>query len=290
MRSMTGFARAQGAAPWGDWVWEVRSVNGRSMDVRIAAPPGFDAVEFEARRRLKSRFVRGSFQATLRIEFARTDAAPEADPRALRRLAQVSRRWATAGLAPASVADALAQRSSGARTSSPVADPEAAADLLLAGLGVALDALDAARAEEGKSLAGILSGLVDAVETEHARAVDLAGAQPELVAQRFRARLAELTSAGPPPDPDRVLHEAALLAARADVREELDRLKAHAAAARLLIASPEAVGRKLDFLSQELNREANTLASKSASLELTNTALALKSLIEQFREQAQNVE
>jgi uncharacterized protein (TIGR00255 family) len=160
---------------------------------------------------------------------------------------------------------------------------------LLAGLDLALDALAAQRAKEGETLSALFNKMLGEIEGLVRKAQDLAGTQPELVRERFKARLAEL-SKDTAIDPDRIAQEVAIMANRADVREELDRLGAHMVTARGHLKSGDQAGRKLDFLCQELNREANTLCSKSASLELTNAGLALKSLIDQFREQVQNVE
>jgi uncharacterized protein (TIGR00255 family) len=166
---------------------------------------------------------------------------------------------------------------------------EAMAAELLAGLDLALVALDEARQREGQALLALFTGMMDEVGALVRKAGELAAGQPELVRERLKARLAEV-SKDVAIDPDRVAQEVVLMATRADVREELDRLSAHIDTARSILKSGEAAGRKLDFLCQELNRETNTLCSKSASLELTNVGLALKSLIDQFREQVQNVE
>ncbi|MBI1338584.1 YicC family protein [bacterium] len=291
MQGMTGYGRSQGAESWGAWVWEMRSVNGRSLDARVSTPAGLDAVEFEVRKRLKERFSRGSFQASLRVDLDQEDGETRVDPRELRRLAALSRRWASAGLAPARVTDALGVRDGGRRRGgSALGEDEAAVAVLLAGADVALAGLAAARDEEGRALAQMLGGIVTELQAAVRHAVEHASPQPGLIAQRFRERVAELERGGPPVDADRIAQEAAVLAAKGDVREELDRLVAHIDAARGLLISKEPVGRKLDFLCQEFNREANTLCSKSASLELTSAGLAIKSLIDQFREQSQNVE
>ncbi len=291
IRGMTGFGRAQGQADWGAWTWEARSVNGRSIDVRVATPPGLDVIEFEARKRTRERFQRGSFQLQLRVEFHRSVGDLHIDSRELARMARLGRSWEKAGLARPSLSDLIdlkAASRAGARAGEGL-DEAIVADLL-AGLEQAFAALIDARRKEGEALQGVLSGLVDQIEGHARTAGSLAASQPEIVRERFRARVAELAGPDMPIDPDRLLQEAALMAGRADVREELDRLAAHIASARTLLAGPEPAGRKLDFLCQELNREANTLCSKSASLELTNAGLALKSSIEQFREQVQNVE
>jgi uncharacterized protein (TIGR00255 family) len=290
IRGMTGFGRAQGQAAWGVWVWEARSVNGKSVDIRTNYPPGCDAIDFEARKRVKDRFQRGSFQLQLRIDWTRDPGANAIDTRELARLARLSRHWAKSGVAPARF-DGLAGLPSVTRGASRTGAPmdEAAAKDLMAGLGAALDMLAAARGKEGENLLQLFTAMLAQVEQLLAQAGASAAKQPDLVRDKLRGRLAELGK-DVAIDPDRVSQEILMMATRADVREELDRLAAHVVSARSILASGEAVGRKLDFLCQELNREANTLCSKSASLDLTNSGLALKSLIDQFREQVQNVE
>jgi uncharacterized protein (TIGR00255 family) len=290
IRGMTGFGRAQGQAPWGVWVWEVRSVNGKSVDLRTNFPPGCEAVDFEARRRVKERFQRGSFQLQLKIDWTKDPGASAIDTRELARLARLSRYWAKSGVAPArfdGLVAAVTALKGVSRTGSSV--DEAIAKELLTGLDKALDMLGEARGKEGAGLQDLFNGMLAQMEQLAAQSAEFAGKQPELVRERFRARLAELGKEAAI-DPDRIAQEVLVMATRADVREELDRLSAHIISARAILVSGEAVGRKLDFLCQELNREANTLCSKSASLELTNAGLSLKSLIDQFREQVQNVE
>lgn len=290
IRGMTGFGRAHGQAPWGVWVWEARSVNGKSVDIRTNYPPGCDAIDFEARRRVKDRFQRGSFQLQLRIDWTRDPGASAIDTRELARLARLSRHWVKSGVAPARF-DGLAGLPSVTRGASRTGASvdEATVKDLMAGLDAALDMLAAARAQEGENLLQLFTAMLAQVEQLLAQAGASAAKQPELVRDRLKVRLAELAK-DIATDPDRISQEILMMATRADVREELDRLAAHVGSARAILASGEAVGRKLDFLCQELNREANTLCSKSASLELTNAGLALKSLIDQFREQVQNVE
>lgn len=290
IRGMTGFGRSQGQAPWGVWVWEVRSVNGKSVDLRTNFPPGCEAVDFEARRRVKDRFQRGSFQLQLRIDWTKDASANAIDTRELARLARLSRHWARSGVGPARF-DGLLNAPGvikGQSRTGGGADEVVAKDLL-AGLEKALDMLAEARQREGENLLQLFNAMLAEVEQLAAQAGLHAAKQPELVRERFRVRLAELDK-DLAVDPERIAQEVLLMANRADVREELDRLTAHIATARAILKAGEAAGRKLDFLCQELNRETNTLCSKSASLELTNAGLALKAVIDQFREQVQNVE
>jgi uncharacterized protein (TIGR00255 family) len=292
IRGMTGFGRAQGQASWGAWVWEARSVNGKSVDLRTNFPPGCEAVDFEARRRVKDRFSRGSFQLQLKIDLTKDAGATAIDARELARLARLSRHWSRSGsgVQPArfdGLLNATGVTKGAARTNTAV--DEATAKDLLAGLDLALDMLAGARAREGEGLMQLFTAMLAQVEQLVAQSTEFAAKQPELVRDRFRARLADIAKDATI-DADRIAQEVLVMATRADVREELDRLSAHIISARQMLAAGEAAGRKLDFLCQELNREANTLCSKSASLELTNAGLALKSLIDQFREQVQNVE
>ncbi len=283
---MTGYGRSQGQADWGAWTWEARSVNGKSLDIRVTAPAGFEAADQEARKRLKERFQRGSFQLQLRIDAPRGAGGAAIDNRELMRLSRLARRW---GMGEPSLGSLLAVpgviRSGRAAAE---ADETMVADLM-AGLEQAFEQLEAARRQEGASLEKLFLQMLADMETEKARAAAEAGVQPGLIRERFEARIADIAK-NVSLEPERIAQEAALLANRADVREELDRLNAHVANARGILQTGGPVGRKLDFLCQELNREANTLCSKSASLELTNAGLALKSLIDQFREQVQNVE
>lgn len=291
IRGMTGFGRAQGQAPWGVWVWEARSVNGKSVDLRTNFPPGCEAVDFEARRRVKERFQRGSFQLQLKIDWTKEVGGSAIDTRELARLARLSRHWSRGGgVQPARFDGLIASPSvmKGVSRTSSAVDETVTKDLL-AGLEQALDMLAAARGKEGESLLSLFTAMLAQVEQLVAQSGEFAAKQPELVRERFRARLADLAKDATI-DADRIAQEVIVMATRADVREELDRLSAHIISARQMLAAGEAAGRKLDFLCQELNREANTLCSKSASLELTNAGLALKSLIDQFREQVQNVE
>jgi uncharacterized protein (TIGR00255 family) len=291
IRGMTGFGRAQGQASWGAWVWEARSVNGKAVDLRTNFPPGCEAVDFEARRRVKERFSRGSFQLQLRIDWTRDVGASAIDTRELARLARLSRQWSRSGsLAPArfdGLINSAGVIKGASRTNSTI--DELVARELHAGFELALDMLAAARAREGDGILQLFTAMLAQIEELVEQAGALAAKQPELVRERFRTRLAELVKDASI-DADRISQEVLVMATRADVREELDRLAAHIGTARGILTAGEAAGRKLDFLCQELNREANTLCSKSASLELTNAGLALKSVIDQFREQVQNVE
>ncbi|HEX3667472.1 MAG TPA: YicC/YloC family endoribonuclease [Rhizomicrobium sp.] len=291
--SMTGFADAQGAFDTLRWRWEVRSVNGRSLDLRLRIPPGMEGMEAAARVLTGERFRRGNVQATLTMEAQDGARGLRIDPVALAAAVKLATQIAAdTGLAPARVDGILALK--GVIVQEEVLAPDApirgARDAaILESLSLVLDSLVRARANEGAKLAEVLSRTADEIGELIEDAGRLAATQPQAIRDRLRTQLSELLESANPGD-ERVAQEIALLAARADVREELDRLHAHMQEAHRLIASTEPVGRKLDFLSQELNREANTLCSKSADIALTRLGLALKAAIDQFREQAQNVE
>jgi uncharacterized protein (TIGR00255 family) len=289
---MTGFARAQGEAHGLSWVWEIKSVNGRGLDLRLRLGPGFDALEPELRAALNRRFRRGNFSANLAV--TRTTApALRVNREALAQLvALINELSGEIEAAPPRLDGLLALR--GVVETVEEEDEEIAEARRAEALrswGGALDRLAAARAEEGARIAALLRSQLDEMAALAVAAADCAAAQPAAIRERLLAVLANLAGAGAPAMPEeRVAQEVALLAARCDIREEIERLRAHVEQAGDLLDEGDAVGRRLDFLCQELNREANTLCSKSADIGLTRTGLALKAVIEQFREQVQNIE
>ena len=291
LSGMTGFGRADGAAE--DWAWavEARSVNGRNLEVRFRGPNGFDGLERAAKAAVQARFARG--QVNIGVQAKRTDAGEAAvavNAAVLARYLTLANELAEDGATPPSADGLLALRGV-IEAPEEVDDPEARAALETAmsrTVEQALDALKASRLQEGALLAPVLEDFIARIEALTAQAEGEAAAQVETIRERFARRIAELAPDAPGLD-ERIFLEAAALAAKADVREELDRLAAHVAAARLLVASAPA-GRKLDFLMQEFMREANTLCSKSATTALTGIGLELKAVIEQLREQVQNVE
>jgi len=288
---MTGFGRAEGAS--GDWSWsvEARSVNGRNLDVKFRGPPGFDRLEPLAKAAAQARFARG--QATVGVQAKRAEAGAAAltvNGEVLNRYLRLANELVEGGAAPAT-ADGLLSLRGVLEIPDEVEDETARTALetaIAADVEKALDALKASREREGRQLTPVIEGFVARIETLVADAEREAGAQVEAIRERFGRRLAELAPDAPGLE-ERIYLEAAALAAKADVREELDRLTAHVASARTLLQQPPA-GRKLDFLMQEFMREANTLCSKSATTPLTATGLDLKAVIEQLREQVQNVE
>jgi uncharacterized protein (TIGR00255 family) len=293
LASMTGFARAQGADGGAAWVWELRSVNGRGLDLRLRLPPGFDALEAPLRDAAGKKLARGNVSASLSVRhekragLAIDEAALEATLAALARL-----RARLPDAAPPQP-ELILTLPGVLRAADPAEDEAARAALLAAvtaGFATALDDLVAARIDEGARLATVLTTLIDEIAALHEAADAEASTQPAALREKLLTAIAALGLQSPMPSEERMAHEVAMLAAKADVREELDRLSAHIAQARALLAEGRNVGRRLDFLTQEFNREANTLCSKSASTRLTGIGLQLKAAIERFREQVQNVE
>jgi len=292
--SMTGFAESTGSHDGLRWRWEAKSVNGRSLDMRLRTPPGYDGLEAPARRLAGERFLRGAFQISLSVEQPETARGLSVDAAALASAVRIAREVAAeTGLAPARVDGLLALK--GVIVADEVAaplDPIARAHrdaAILESLAGAFDRLVKERCSEGAKLAALMTVQMDEIEKLVGESGRLAAAQPAALKARLDAQLKELLDGGSVSE-DRLAQEVALLAVKADVREELDRLTAHVQDARALIKDGKGVGRKLDFLSQEFNREANTLCSKSSDIALTRTGLALKAVIDQFREQSQNVE
>jgi len=289
--SMTGFARAQGEAPGTSWIWEVKSVNGRALDLRLRLAPGFDAVEPELRAALAQRFRRGNISANLSL--SRTTApALRVNREALSQLvALINELTGEVEAAPPRLDGLLALRGVVETVENEdEAVVEARRQAVLAGWSAALDQLAAARADEGARIGALLKSQLDEMAVLAAAAEGCAATQPAAIRERLRTMLANLADLMPSMPEERVAQEVALLATRSDIREEIERLRAHIEQASELLQQDEAVGRRLDFLCQELNREANTLCSKSTDIELTRTGLSLKAVIEQFREQVQNIE
>jgi len=290
--SMTGFAEAHGAHESARWRWEAKSVNGRGLELRLRVPPGFDSIEAAARMLAGERFKRGNVQATLNLEPQENGRGLRVDAAALAAAVKIAREVAQeTGLAPARVDGLLALKGVIVQDETAMSDSARAGRdaAILESLAAAFDALKRARRTEGAKLSSILTAQIAEIEKLTREAAALAASQPAALRDKLQAQLKELLGSASMPE-ERLAQEVALLATRGDVREELDRLTAHVHEARTLVASGDAVGRKLDFLAQEFNREANTLCSKSSDIQLTRTGLALKAAIDQFREQAQNVE
>jgi uncharacterized protein (TIGR00255 family) len=294
LSSMTGFARASGQSGPVAFSWELRSVNGRGLEVRLKMPPGFEAIEAPARDLIGRKLKRGNVQVLLTVERSGSATDVRIDERLLLQLAEAARKASqAAGLAPPTIDALLAIRGvveTGASEDSEETRAELA-NVIMACLEEAVAGLVGMRQREGLSLHQLLAGHIDRIEMLTNEIAALPQRRPDAI----RARLAEqvralMEASGRELDPDRLHQEAALIAARGDVAEELDRLSAHVAHARGLLAEGGAVGRKLDFLAQEFNREANTTCSKSSDRQTTALGLDLKATIEQMREQVQNLE
>ena len=292
LSGMTGFARVTGEADWGTWAWEAKSVNGRGLDVRTNVPSGFDGVERMVKASAVKLFKRGSLQISLRIELSSSEGEAAINMPLFSQLVSTAQRAHGGDISSEALATLMTVKgvveSGGANLRDLALDETVAAMLAQQGDKVLGD-LAASRSAEGETLGTILSGLLAEMDSFAAEAVKHASEQPGLLKSRLNKQLEEL-NAEKHVEPDRLAAELALTAAKADVREELDRLKAHFVSARELLTGGSPMGRKLDFLAQELNREANTLCSKSVSLDLTNAGLGLKGAIDQFKEQAANVE
>ena len=294
---MTGYARAQGSDELRRWVWEARSVNGRNLEVRCRVPAGFDRLENPARTAVSGRLKRGNVSINLTITSERQAKQLRINRALLADLAGLVEevRKTTGAAAPSAdgllrVRGVIEEEDEGEETEEALAN----LDKALAGtLDEALKSLVSARAAEGKALAQVIGGHIGEIEVLCKRATERAQAQIGLVRERFESQLKELLERAPALSEERFAQEVALLVGKADVREELDRLAAHIIQARSLLkdARPDnPVGRKFDFLCQEFNREANTLCSKSADIELTRIGIDLKGAVERMREQVQNVE
>jgi uncharacterized protein (TIGR00255 family) len=293
LSSMTGFARSHGVSGPYAWAWEIKSVNGKGLDLRLRLPPGWDAIEAGVRARAAETLARGSVQAGLMVE--RSGAAPAVRVNTavldavLASMRELSRRVEAA---PPTLDGLLALK--GVMEVSDVEESEeekrSAEAAASKGFAEAIGALAEMRRHEGAALGQVLTARLDEIATLAQRADQSPGRQPEAIRARLAEQIATLLEQSERFDPDRLHQEAILMASKADVREELDRLAAHVAQARQLMAQGGPIGRRLDFLAQELNRETNTLCAKANDLELTNIGLELKAVVEQFREQVQNVE
>jgi len=293
LKSMTGFARASGAVEGFSWVWEVRSVNGKGLDFRLRMPPGLESLEPDIRKAAARRFRRGNFQANLQLTREADAASMRINADLLGWYAAEARRLAaTLGpdAAPLDPLRLLALRGVVEATDQTSRLLEEHGKDLLASLEEALDALAVARAREGARLAEIIEGQIGQIERLTRQARDNPARSADAIRARLKEQVEHLLDADDRLDEQRLYQEAALLATRADIAEELDRLDAHVAAARALLEEDGPVGRKFDFLAQEFNREANTLCSKSNDAELTRTGLELKVVIDQLREQLANIE
>jgi uncharacterized protein (TIGR00255 family) len=293
LSSMTGFARSHGVSGSYAWAWEIKSVNGKGLDLRLRLPAGWDAVEAPARARAAEALARGSIQAGLTVERTGATAAVRINTAVLEAVLAAAKQLARRIEASPPTLDGLlalkgvieigdAEENEDERHTA-----EAAA---IIGFETAIAALADMRRHEGAALGRVLATRLSEITALTQRAEVVPGRKPEAIRARLAEQVATLLAQSERFDPDRLHQEAILIATKADVREELDRRAAHVAQAQLLIEQGGAIGRRLDFLAQELNREANTLCAKANDVELTNIGLELKAAVEQFREQVQNVE
>lgn len=291
--SMTGFARGEGEFKEYSWRWEVRSVNNRGLDLRVRMPPGMEAFEIAVRDQAAKRFRRGSFSISLNLTRSPGLSGYRLNERLLERAISIAEAVRARTGSPPPQVDGLLRLRGVLEPEEPEdSDEERAARevAMIESLGRTLDAVARARIEEGAHLQGALLGLISEIAALTGRARTLASLQPEAICARVTAQIAELLAQAPSMAEERLAQEVALLVGKADVREEIDRLDAHVVQAREIVEEGGSIGRRLDFLAQELNREANTLCSKAQDIELTRIGLALKAAIEQFREQVQNIE
>ena len=290
---MTGYARQEGGDGLITWTWELKSVNARALDVRCRLPSAYDALEPAVRGIVQKTCARGSLQVSLSVDRGKLPTKIRLNQEILEQVvAQLRELEDTVAGAPPRLDGLLAfpgvvETVEQEETREQLDAREAAMeeDLVLA-----LEALGTMRRAEGQRLHAIASGHLDEIERLSEGATEAAGARPEAIRERLRTQVEELLQASPALPEERVAQEAAILITKADVREELDRLNTHVSAARELLAQGGPIGRRLDFLCQELNREANTLCSKSWDVALTRVGLDLKAAIEQLREQVQNIE
>ena len=293
LSSMTGFARADGVSGPYAWAWELKSVNAKGLELRLRTPPGWDAVEVPLRAKAAEALARGTVHANLTVQ--RAGVAPVVrvnEPVLAAVLATMGDIAKRIDAAPPSIDGIL-----GLKGVIEIIDEDereedrsAAAAAVISGFGAALASLTEMRRREGTVLGAVLRMRLDEIAALTARAESAPGRRPDAIKARLAEQIAVLLDGATRFDPDRLHQEALLMASKADIREELDRLVAHVAQARRLIDTGGPAGRKLDFLSQELNRESNTLCAKSNDVELTNIGLELKTVDEQFREQVQNLE
>lgn len=294
LQSMTGFARVEGTSDRFQWVWELRSVNGKGLDIRFRLPPGLEGLEGEARRLIGQRLARGNLQVGLSVSQSEARVEATLNEDALAAVLALRERLGPSIVDPAPLRldTLLAVRGlvefRDAEDAPEVAEARVAA--ITAALSAAVDALCDMRAAEGEALGRLLNGHIDRIEA----LTDLVERDPsrshEEILRKLEGQVAALIEAGPALDRDRLHGEAALLATKADLQEEIDRLRAHVAAARDLLAKGGAIGRKLDFIAQEFNRESNTICSKSNAVAVTAAGIELKVVVDQFREQLQNLE
>ena len=290
---MTGFARGHGVCGSYAWAWELKSVNAKGLDLRLRLPPGWEAVEVPVRGRAAETLARGTVYGTLTVEREGIGPAVRVNEAVLNAvLATLKGLAGRVEAAPPRLDGIVALKGviEVADQDEAEADRLAAEQAVVAGFDRTVMELAVMRRREGESLRTVLVQRLSEIAALAARAEAAPGRRPEAIRARIAEQVAMLLEASSRFDPDRLHQEAILIASKADIREELDRLQSHVAQARELIGEGGPVGRRLDFLAQELNREANTICAKSNDVELTHVGLSLKTSVEQFREQVQNLE
>ncbi len=293
LSSMTGFSRADGRDSRYEWVWELKGVNGRGLDIRCRTPDGFDMLQAAARAAASKRLSRGSLTMTLRVTPLEAASSVAINRPLLERLLDVAREYGDApGVLPPRLDGLLAVRGVVETVEEGGTDEEqpARVEAMMKTLETALDELRASRRAEGDRLAEVLRGHAAEIGDLSAKAAERAAALPESLSARLDKQLSGILDARPGLPEDRLAQELAALLVKSDVKEEVDRLTAHVEAVGELLGEGGPVGRRLDFLAQELNREANTLCAKAADVSLARLGLDLKAVIDRFREQVQNIE
>lgn len=297
LKSMTGYASQDGTleleATTYKWTWDIRSVNGKSLDMRLRLPAALSELDQQVRRQLPKKLARGNIQAHLQLEIEKPNAVLALNEEMLEAVLSLSKKLSKEhDIAPISMDAILSTRGviDANNNDEATEDKAALSDAVLANLDKALDSLVVSRSGEGAALHQILQDILNEVETLVIAARDAPERSAEVIKAKLDEQIKQLIEGEHDVSQERLYQEALMMAAKVDIKEEIDRLEAHIASARDLLASSEPVGRRLDFLAQEFNREANTVCSKANDIAITNIGLALKATIEQFREQVQNVE
>jgi len=293
LSSMTGFARGHGVAGPYAWSWEIKSVNAKGLDLRLRLPPGWDAIEVPARKNATEKLSRGTVYANLTVERKGVQPTVKVNEPVLNAvLATLKSLEGRVDATQPSMDGILALKGVIEITEEDEREEDRAAaeKAIIAGFDKLVADLIVMRREEGATLGRLLTTRLDEIASLAARAEAAPGRKPEAIKARLAEQIETLLAASTRFDSDRLHQEAIMIATKADIREELDRLDSHVAQVRKMLADGGPVGRRLDFLAQELNRESNTLTAKANDLELSNIGLELKSVVEQFREQVQNLE
>jgi len=293
LSSMTGFGRAEGHYKHYSWVWEIRSVNGKGLDVRMRIPPGLDAFDQFIKTTIKKEITRGSINVLLQLSKEETDTDVKVNEAALDKLIGVAKKASVDHDLPMPSLDSLLSIRDVVEiilTEDNENQISERNDILKKSFIEALSELKSSRQEEGLATRKMLSDVIDQVEDLLNQAEEIVNNQPSLLKEKYEEKVNALFDNKQGIDKDRLAQEIVLLATKADTKEETNRLRAHIASARTMLDAKGTIGRKMDFLSQEFNREANTLCSKSSDIALTNIGLSLKTAIDQIREQVQNIE